>query len=224
MARPSTKKYSPAHRITKELVTDKTGLFPNKDCIETRTGKVFNVINVDYDAIDMRDIASGLSKTCRFGGQCSSFYSVAEHSFHCWKAAQVDGICKSFRIGVLLHDAHEAYMHDICRATKRHLPDYIRIADNLQNYIERRFLPADSGLKTIVKRYDNCILMHEAHRLMKSRGKNWSLGKPCFMSRHHPVIRCWKPETAEYFFLRACDQEGIFDMPRWLKLFYPFRL
>ena len=48
--------------------------------MQTRTGKRYYFDAPSEAAIDIRDVASGLAKTCRFNGQCEDFISVAEHS------------------------------------------------------------------------------------------------------------------------------------------------
>ena len=52
----------------------------SRDFITTWTGKRFNPLKPDATKVDIRDIAHALSQLCRFGGHCTKFYSVAEHS------------------------------------------------------------------------------------------------------------------------------------------------
>jgi hypothetical protein len=64
------------------------------------------------DDIDVRVIACGLSKICRFTGQLRDFYSVAQHAM--MVAELVD---PHLRFATLHHDDSEAYLNDICPAT-----------------------------------------------------------------------------------------------------------
>ncbi len=50
--------------------------------MQTFTGKRLDLSPPDPSQIDIEDIAHGLSLLCRFNGQCTNFYSVAEHSVH----------------------------------------------------------------------------------------------------------------------------------------------
>jgi len=86
--------------------------------IQTYTGKVIDFENSDPDQIDIEDIAQGLSKVCRFSGQCSEFYSVAQHSVY------VSQKVKTNQLQALLHDATEAYMADLPSPIKRLCPNY----------------------------------------------------------------------------------------------------
>ena len=47
--------------------------------IETYTGRAFYPLDPDPSAVSIIDIAHGLSLQCRYGGQITSFYSVAQH-------------------------------------------------------------------------------------------------------------------------------------------------
>ena len=71
--------------------------------MQTFTGGRFYPSDPRYEDIHIEDIAHGLSMTCRFGGQCDHFYSVAEHSWH------VAMLCpQRDRLAGLMHDASEA--------------------------------------------------------------------------------------------------------------------
>jgi hypothetical protein len=55
--------------------------------IRLASGRYLDLAEPDPAVITIEDIAAGLSKLCRFGGQISRFYSVAEHSLACvWLA------------------------------------------------------------------------------------------------------------------------------------------
>ncbi len=97
--------------------------------ILTSTGRRVDFADPHPDTIDIIDIANGLSKQCRFSGQCRAHYSVAQHS------VLVSAIVPpQAAMAALLHDAAEAYMHDIPSPLKQMLPEY--------QVIERRMLGA----------------------------------------------------------------------------------
>ena len=128
--------------------------------ITTYTGKKFHYLDPKIEEIDIKDIAHALSLTCRFGGHCREFYSVAEHSI------RVAEICKN-KLAGLLHDAHEAYLHDVPRPIKHDMPIYIKIADNVQKVIERCFYLSSYDTFDI-KNADNTLLATEARDLMSN--------------------------------------------------------
>jgi len=102
--------------------------------IVTASGTQFDLLNPNPDDIRVEDIASGLSKLCRFTGQCNDFYSVAQH---CVLGARE--LERPHRLAFLLHDASEAYLADISKPLKELLPDYRAIEDRLQAIICEKF-------------------------------------------------------------------------------------
>src|SRR3954452_24087398 len=48
--------------------------------LQTVSRRFVNPFDADPDQLDMGDITRALANTCRFGGHCRSFYSVAQHS------------------------------------------------------------------------------------------------------------------------------------------------
>lgn len=81
---------------------------PGDPRIRTFTGRLVNPFAMLAADFDIVDIAHALANTCRFGGHCPEFYSVAQHSVHV--ASLCDG---EARLYGLLHDAAEAYLGDV---------------------------------------------------------------------------------------------------------------
>jgi hypothetical protein len=67
--------------------------------IQIADGRVFDPLDPDPDLITVEVIARALSNQCRFTGNVTRFYSVAEHSVHVSRTCHPD-------------DAYEGLMHD----------------------------------------------------------------------------------------------------------------
>lgn len=104
------------------------------DWIQMHSGIAFWPMDPRADEVRLEDIAHSLSLLCRFGGHCSRFYSVAEHSVH------VARLCSpEVALWGLLHDASEAYVVDLPRPIKRQLPEYAEIEGLVQFAIAEHF-------------------------------------------------------------------------------------
>lgn len=90
----------------------------NVGLANTWRGKLLNYNSVDASMICLEDIAKGLSNICRFGGQISDFYSVAQHTLLVWHLAPTH-----LKRAALLHDAAEAYLGDVVKPLKVLLGD-----------------------------------------------------------------------------------------------------
>ena len=66
----------------------------------TASGGTISLIEPLLETITIGDIACGLSKVCRFGGQIKDFYSVAQHSVLVCMLAPDD-----LKFEALMHDA-----------------------------------------------------------------------------------------------------------------------
>lgn len=82
------------------------------------SGLRVDLLDPEETSIDLHDIAHGLSNICRFTGQTSVFYSVAEHCMHVSTIVEARTGDPRLAIGGLLHDAHEAYTGDISSPMK----------------------------------------------------------------------------------------------------------
>ena len=135
--------------------------------VTTFSGRKFHFLNPHPDEIDIEDIAHALSLTCRFGGQCKEFYSVAEHSI---RVAEI--VPKDYKLHALLHDASEAYLPDLPRPMKAELPEFKRMEKGIMLAIAEKYI-SFWGDERIIKRADNILLATEARDLMENT-EDWA--------------------------------------------------
>ncbi len=99
------------------------------------TGQVIDLREPTVSMIHPEDIIQGLSKVCRFGGQLTNFYSVAQHSVLVAYLAP-----KELKRAALIHDATEAYLGDVIKPLKHMLGNvYADIEEAFANVIYARF-------------------------------------------------------------------------------------
>jgi uncharacterized protein len=82
----------------------------------TVSGKLIDLRNPSYEAIEIYDIANALAHICRFGGHSRNFYSVAQHSLLVCALAP-----EELKKEALMHDAAEAYTGDVIKPLKNQL-------------------------------------------------------------------------------------------------------
>ncbi|MEM7200275.1 MAG: phosphohydrolase [Planctomycetota bacterium] len=137
--------------------------------IETYTGRRFYITDPAPD-FNIQDIAHALSLTCRYGGHCKRFYSVAEHSVlvarimeHCAFGDPLEG---------LLHDATEAYVGDMPAPFKHLVSDFTALDEQLEEKLARwagMLWPRQSAYKIA----DWFALFIEARYLMPGEGRDY---------------------------------------------------
>lgn len=110
------------------------------DYITTYSKIHFTPLSPKTEEISIRDIAHALSLMTRANGHFPKFYSVGQHCIHCCEEAEARGYSKRVQLACLLHDASEAYLADITRPVKQHLPQYKEIENILQGSIFYKYL------------------------------------------------------------------------------------
>ncbi len=133
------------------------------DYITTYSKKHINPLKPDVQDIDIKDIAHALSLSVRANGHFPEFYSVCQHSIHCCEEALCRDLDKNTALLCLLHDASEAYIADIIRPVKKHIPQYMDIEKTIQNTVYEKYsgaVPNEKELKQ-VKEIDDALLYHE---------------------------------------------------------------
>lgn len=83
------------------------------------SGRTFDILKPDPDAIQLVDIAHHLARTCRWGGGTPGLYSVAEHSLRVGWLVPAE-----YRLEARIHDAHEFILGDVAAPLKGLLSEY----------------------------------------------------------------------------------------------------
>jgi uncharacterized protein len=161
--------------------------------ISTRSGRNVSLLNPSAGQIEIGDIAHGLAQQCRFNGQTSKFYSVAQHS------VLVSSILpKELKLAGLLHDAAEAYLGDIVQPLKILLPEFNEIESRFMQVISERF--DVKGLDhPEIKHADLIALATERRDLMPMEQMDWPVltGISALRIAIHPM----SPDKAAKAFL-----------------------
>ena len=182
-----------------------SGLEKNPECrnewILTASGRHVELMNPDPEEIDIVDIAVGLSRECRFTGQCRGFYSVAQHSVLTSRI-----VSEEFALEALLHDATEAFIKDLPSPLKGLLPEYSRIEKVLDRVIRLRFgLPEDPSPE--IHRADRILLATEKRDLMAHDSWAWPILEGV-EPLSEPIVP-WSPEVSmERFLHRFIELAG----------------
>lgn len=159
------------------------------DFIVTASGGRFSFADIMDNEVKIEDVASALSKMCRFGGHCPEFYSVAQHS-----VIVSHLVPHAHALSALLHDATEAYVQDVVRPVKRQLPEYSLLESKVAELINATF---DVWTEhPSVKVADNQALYAEAMNFFGSV-EGWQLDEFAI----DLSIDVWEPRTAETMFL-----------------------
>jgi hypothetical protein len=180
--------------------------------IRTASGNYLDFLDPDPSIVKIEDIASGLSRICRFGGQLPNFkwYSVAEHSCHCvWQAMNDCFYEQDLLLALLLHDAPEAYCGDVVKPLKNVLTDcYTDIENRIEAIIEEALDVDISGNYNFVKSYDIEMLYAEKQALFNVNVR------PREVRAIQPKFRYWDYETAYKEFLTLYKRIVRNELPR----------
>lgn len=151
---------------------------PTQHEVETFTGAYVDTKHPKPETIRLPDIAHALAATCRYGGHCSRFYSVAEHAVFCSVRAERKGFNRDVQLAALHHDDAEAYLGDIPRPMKSLLgAAYGRLTARMDAAIVEALglTELQSRFHSVeVKDADNFALVVEAKHLLPSGGINWT--------------------------------------------------
>lgn len=170
----------------------------HRGMFNTAGGSVISLIDPAPLSIHIEDIAHALAHVCRFGGHCSTFYSVAQH---CVLAAHI--VPQTAKKWALLHDAPEAYLGDVIKPLKVLLgATYGTLEANFEKAIQQRFqVWPTEDTKQVVKAADLLLLESEHEALQQ--GKPARLLDLLNMLPYENARWAWHPEQAKANFLHT---------------------
>jgi len=160
-------------------------------------GERLNLLAPEPSKMKIKGIASALSKICRFSGQISEFYSVAQHSVF---VSQL--VPEEYALIGLLHDATEAYTADMPKPIKQLMPEYEVLEDRMYKALATKFtLPP--VIPEVVHIADRIAVITEARDLQN--GDNWKTWYPNLLPHPAHVVPV-DSATAEHMFLHRYHQ------------------
>jgi len=175
--------------------------------LQTYTGIPFYPLDPRPEDINIEDIAHALSNVCRYGGHCTQFISVAQHSCIVSKL-----VPKGMEMWGLLHDASEAYLVDIPRPLKEYLGNYYAIEKECMSAVAVKFnlqLPIPEEVKLA----DDAALKIERELFMLKTNKavwfidDMHVDLPWYAGNLMDIsIRPQKPPRAEIMFLERYER------------------
>ena len=165
------------------------------DWMLTYSGKRFHPLDPSADEFDIRDIARGLSNTCRYSGHVKQFYSVAQHSVLACRQAP-----REFKLDALLHDRSEAYISDIVTPAKHALPDYMRMEERIES-VSAPVFGVQHPMPAEVKVIDRRLLVTEAPVLLPKAHPWWL--DPKYPAPYDIKITPWTPNQSYRAFMAA---------------------
>jgi hypothetical protein len=179
-------------------MSNDAGRGPN---ITTSLNEAFFLIDPTPDLINIEDIAHGLSNVCRYVGQCTPFYSVAEHCVRMCGMVEEKAYIQSeehirnAKLAALLHDSTEAYLGDVSSGLKSVLPRYKEIENNLLAVILEKY---EVTMVPEVEVLDVEIRVIEVMNLFPRGHNGWDFEEP----ETFPPIVPWSPTLAESAYLK----------------------
>lgn len=141
--------------------------------IATLTGFPLDYLDPDPGSLVLEDLAEGMAKCCRFGGQCRGWYSVARHSV-------IGSYYAEDPIQFLFHDSAEGYMGDVATPLKQLVPEWKPIENRLLRKIMDKFgvayipgPPESDPLSENTHRVDRWMYTQEWHAMMRRDRITW---------------------------------------------------
>lgn len=155
-------------------VLDTDTAYKAVDYIETYTGRKFFPLRPSVEAVTIIDIAHHLSQQCRYSGATRFFYSTAQHCvLLATYAAKVMHASTLDCLQILMHDAAEAYLVDIPRPIKQHMPEFRMWDKRINDTIREWLWLSDEPMPSFQDEIDSRIIVDERAQVMSDSGNDW---------------------------------------------------
>lgn len=182
--------------------------------VTTRSGARFYLADPQPEDYNISDIAAGLSKDCRYGGQLAAdfdddIYSVAQHSVYVDMVVERMGHPEA-RPWAIMHDAPEGIYGDMTSPQKSISPDYQRREALAEEALIARYsIPMSDEIRQVVHRADKMVSIMEAEVLTTTKTDLWSKEfiPDITLLELDPDFHCWRPLKARQEFLQAVHNQ-----------------
>lgn len=176
--------------------------------MQLSNGRELDFNNPNPELFDINTIAAHLSKICRWGGACQTFYSVAQHSVLLSRLA-----AGNHGLDALLHDAHEMVTGDVTRPLERYYDskkagEQIReLKQRIQGVIVKRYR-LELQLPKEVQELDDILAVVEAQQMMRDANLlvNKAYDRKLDLRRANIKIQFWTPQEAYNQFMERYVQ------------------
>jgi hypothetical protein len=202
--------------VKQEKKLDTDTAYKAVDYIETYTGRMFFPLAPKPEDVTVIDIGHHLSNQSRYSGATEWFYSTAQHCclLYDFVERQMGGSpldCYQ----ILHHDDAEAYLVDMPRPVKQHMPQF-RVWDRaIQMAVRSALGIGDVPIPTWQDELDSRIIVDERAQVMSDSGNDWKHDlEPLGI-----VIDPWTSTFAEQQFLmrHAISSYRIFGSYQYLR-------
>lgn len=185
--------------------------------IKLNGGRSFNFLRPYLVIPSVWEIANSLSKICRFTGQLTYFYSVAQHS-----VVLSHLVPNAHAFGALMHDSVESVLGDVASPLKQLLHDYksmeIPAEQEFQAYYGYDVTPEVHRWDKRIVAYEAAAFMPESRKLLGpnlglhvgvlswKEPKTWAPKNLYKAWRLWDLGRPWSPSRARREFLARYDE------------------
>lgn len=147
------------------------------DWMQTFTGRHIRPTDPEShgdEDIDIRDIMWSLSKQDRYNGHGVRMYTVGEHLLRFMEI--MNNMDRDVQAEGLMHDASEAYLHDITRPFKHSdvMTPYRELEARWEDRIFTRF-NLSYPMHPTVRMVDNYMVAIEARPIMNASAADWGI-------------------------------------------------
>lgn len=168
-----------------------------KDTIRVASGHYVNLKNPRPETIKIEDIAHALANIARFGGHYPVHLSVATHSLAVEaRLAKLKKPAKC-RLHGLLHDAAEAYIHDVPTPVKKLMTGYYGIEQQFLDVIFAKYGIEEHEFQQDVAEADEYVFQVEWSLMVNNQfapSKRISEEKKAFLQKFFDLVRMIETE------------------------------
>lgn len=161
------------------------------------TGEKYFINFPEECSFDLRALATGMARTCRFNGQFSKFeddiYAVAQHSVLVDDLVNhIFGVPRA-RGWAIMHDAPEGIIGDLISPVKALCPEFSSHEDRMAGAMRSTYgVEYDAEVIKVVHKADLMACAMEAEALTDIPASEWGLSSPPIsMEQMYPNWRPW---------------------------------